>query len=387
MKRIRMLMYSIFKKIILSTFFMSLFIESAHATTNYYSLTGDKDFVMNILDKYFNPDQVNVIGTVLSVYMPICLSVSGIIAAYILIVGTVSTAHDGEVLGKKWSSMWVPIRAPLAVSLLLPYSNGWAVIQCIVLSLAVQGSEWGNDVWKKTAPSLITDNTYISITNKTAIRQLIVNTLYSAACVQIANDDVTKNVKDSSLFGFTQSVRYMDIVKFKSESGSNNMVGYTYGYPDGNSFLGYKSDICGSTKMKLLNEDNMPDAASLLINTNSISLNVQKAQLAANEVLVRAANVYAASYLKNPKPSDVASVNKTIDLMTNLYAQTIQTAANAAMKEAVNQSQIDKLTEAGWTYSYAFYMRITTANSSANAALNNFPIASAALSESDFSQL
>ncbi|EAR1810907.1 hypothetical protein EHH85_24530, partial [Salmonella enterica] len=61
-----------------------------------------------------------------------------------------------------------------------------------------------------------------------------------------------------------------------------------------------------------------------------------------------------------------------------------QTAAEAAMKDAVNQSQVDKLTEAGWTYSYAFYMRITTAASSANAALNNFPISSATLKEEDF---
>lgn len=360
-----------------------IFTSSAYAA-NYYSLTGDKDFVLNMLDQYFNPEQAGIIGAFLSVYMPCCLVVSGIIAAYILIVGTVSTAHEGEMLGKKWSSMWVPIRAPICVSLLLPTSNGWAVIQVVVLSLAVQGITWGNAAWKMIAPTLITDATYISITNKVAIRQLVVNTLYSAACVQIANDFTTKHINDSNIFGFTPSIRYMDISKFSSSSGTNSMVGYTYGYPDGNAFLGYKSDICGSTKMKLLNEKNMPAAASLLINTNGISINVQKAQLAANEVLVSAARAYAASYLKNARPQDVALVNKHIDLMTNAYAQAVQTAATAAMKEAVNQSQVDKLTEAGWTYSYAFYTRITTAGSAANAALNNFPIASAALKESDF---
>lgn len=33
------------------------------------------------------------------------LLVGGILAAYTLIAGTMSTAHDGEMLGKKWSSM------------------------------------------------------------------------------------------------------------------------------------------------------------------------------------------------------------------------------------------------------------------------------------------
>ncbi|MEY6002836.1 hypothetical protein WJD46_25965, partial [Salmonella enterica subsp. enterica serovar Corvallis] len=157
-------------------------------------------------------------------------------------------------LGKKWSSLWVPIRAPLAVSLLLPVSNGWAVIQLIVMALAVQGTEWGDAGWKKIAPSLITDSTYISVTNKTAIRQIVVNTLYSAACVKINNDVATKALQKSGvkLYGF------MDAANFKSDSGSNKMIGYTFGYPDGNAFSGYKADKCGSTKMKLLNEDKMP---------------------------------------------------------------------------------------------------------------------------------
>ncbi|MBJ5150734.1 hypothetical protein JGF90_25785, partial [Salmonella enterica subsp. enterica serovar Typhimurium] len=116
-----------------------------------------------------------------------------------------------------------------------------------------------------------------------------------------------------------------------------------------------------------------------------IAMNVQKAQIAANAALVSGAMAYAEANLKDrSKTIDVETLNKHIDLMTNAYAQIVQTAAEAAMKDAVNQSQVDKLTEAGWTYSYAFYMRITTAASSANAALNNFPISSATLKEEDF---
>ena len=372
MKKIKMLVFSIL--------FTVLYSAQAQAA-NYYSLTGDKNFVLNAFDKYFNPSTTGIIGTFLDFYMPICLVVAGIIATYILIVGTVTTAHEGEMLGKKWSSLWVPIRAPLAVSLLLPVSNGWAVIQLIVMALAVQGTEWGDAGWKKIAPSLITDSTYISVTNKTAIRQLVVNTLYSAACVKINNDVATKALQKSGvkLYGF------MDAANFKSDSGSNKMIGYTFGYPDGNAFSGYKADKCGSTKMKLLNEDKMPDPGSLLINTNGIAMNVQKAQIAANAALVSGAMAYAEANLKDrSKTIDVETLNKHIDLMTNAYAQIVQTAAEAAMKDAVNQSQVDKLTEAGWTYSYAFYMRITTAASSANAALNNFPISSATLKEEDF---
>ncbi|MCP6530669.1 hypothetical protein NL480_28600, partial [Klebsiella pneumoniae] len=77
------------------------------------------------------------------------------------------------------------------------------------------------------------------------------------------------------------------------------MIGYTFGYPDGNAFSGYKTDKCGSTKMKLLNEDKMPDPGSLLINTNGIAMNVQKAQIAANAALVSGAMAYAEANLKD----------------------------------------------------------------------------------------
>jgi hypothetical protein len=42
------------------------------------------------------------------------------------------------------------------------------------------------------APRLITDNTYISVDNKAAIRQVVMNTLYSAACVNIYNENAKK---------------------------------------------------------------------------------------------------------------------------------------------------------------------------------------------------
>ncbi|UYY70193.1 hypothetical protein OKB57_25290 (plasmid) [Serratia marcescens] len=63
---------------------------------------------------------------------------------------------------------------------------------------------------RKLAPSLITDSTYISVTNKTAIRQLVVNTLYSAACLKINNDVATKALQKSGvkLYGFMDAANF-----------------------------------------------------------------------------------------------------------------------------------------------------------------------------------
>lgn len=81
------------------------------------------------------------------------LLVGGILLAYTLIAGTMQTAHDGEMLGKKWSSMWTPIRTSLGIAAIVPYINGYAIIQVIVMWLVLQGVGGANLVW----------NTYISL--------------------------------------------------------------------------------------------------------------------------------------------------------------------------------------------------------------------------------
>jgi len=67
------------------------------------------------------------------------LTVGGIFLAYTLIVGIMQTAHDGEALGKRWSSMWLPIRTVLGIGLVVPTSGGYCVAQLLVGFLIGQG--------------------------------------------------------------------------------------------------------------------------------------------------------------------------------------------------------------------------------------------------------
>lgn len=76
------------------------------------------------------------------------LMIGGIIVAYTIVAGTVGTAHEGEMLGKKFSSVWVPIRTALGTALVLPVINGtYCVMQGIVGWLIVQGIGLADNVW------------------------------------------------------------------------------------------------------------------------------------------------------------------------------------------------------------------------------------------------
>ena len=68
------------------------------------------------------------------------LLIGGVLAAYTIVAGVLGTAHEGELLGKKFSSLWIPIRYSVGTALVLPViGGGYCVMQAIVMWLVVQG--------------------------------------------------------------------------------------------------------------------------------------------------------------------------------------------------------------------------------------------------------
>lgn len=76
------------------------------------------------------------------------MTIGGMIAAYTLVVGTMQTAHDGEMLGKRWSSMWIPIRTTLGIGLVVPLAGGYCVAQLLIGFLIGQGVGLADKVWE-----------------------------------------------------------------------------------------------------------------------------------------------------------------------------------------------------------------------------------------------
>jgi conjugal transfer/type IV secretion protein DotA/TraY len=346
---------------------LGFFITPAFAGVDLFGLTGGTDEVSKNVVKYWNPYATNITGTVLQVFSNKVMLVGGIILAYTLIVGTMSTAHDGEMLGKKWSSAWLPIRTAIAPTLLLPVTTGgYNCVQAIILWLALQGNQWGNETWNALAPSLITDNTYISVDNKVLIRQNVMNTLYSAACVNVYNRYAKKS-NDASRWG--QVYNLMSGTRFQTDQ----LVGYRFGIPDGSSdpSIGSGFDLCGSSVLKLIDEKNFK-SENAIIDTSKIAKAVQEAQIKANDILVLGAKQYA-DYLVDAPMQNAEAINKQIDLMVNAYSAYVQASAEKVMKDALSQDEVDRMTEKGWTYSYTYYSRIANAISDANAAVNRYP--------------
>lgn len=64
------------------------------------------------------------LGQVVGVLNSALLFVGGALLCWNTIAGVAQSAHEGKILGKRWSSLWAPIRPVLGIALLFPLPSG-----------------------------------------------------------------------------------------------------------------------------------------------------------------------------------------------------------------------------------------------------------------------
>ena len=65
-------------------------------------------------------DMANVISEMLAIFNSVVLVGVMVLMFYVISAGIVGTAHEGEALGKRYSTLWTPLRGALSVSALMP---------------------------------------------------------------------------------------------------------------------------------------------------------------------------------------------------------------------------------------------------------------------------
>lgn len=88
-----------------------------------------------------------LLGVMFKVLNTAALSVGAMIVVYTTVAGLLSTASEGEFLGKKWSGLWVPVRTVLGIIGLFPSSGGYCAIQVIIMWLILQGVGLADTLW------------------------------------------------------------------------------------------------------------------------------------------------------------------------------------------------------------------------------------------------
>ena len=141
--------------LLLSLFPMFAYADTAFTTNSSMSFTppaGDNSIIFlgnifGVVDGVLHGSGSQIMGTMLGVFNSAVIALGGIVIIYIVIVSTMNTAQDGEMLGHKWSSIWIPVRTIIGLSFLIPKASGYCMMQIFVMWVVVQGVGVADKIW------------------------------------------------------------------------------------------------------------------------------------------------------------------------------------------------------------------------------------------------
>jgi defect-in-organelle-trafficking protein DotA len=103
--------------------------------------------IFGMVDGVLHSTGSQIMGIMFGVFNAAVLSLGGIVMMYIILVSTMNTAHEGQMLGQKWSSIWVPTRAVIGLALLIPKASGYCLMQIFVMWVVLQGVGVADKIW------------------------------------------------------------------------------------------------------------------------------------------------------------------------------------------------------------------------------------------------
>ncbi|MGI9215142.1 MAG: DotA/TraY family protein [Gammaproteobacteria bacterium] len=148
--------------------------------------------------------QVNTfLANLFQIFNTVVLSIAILILAYVAIISTLNTAQEGQVMGKKWSSVWIPLRSSMGLLMLAPLpGTGYSCLQVIVMWIVLNGVGAADVTWNFVLSNL---SQGISISQKEQLnteslnninnqsQELAKSLFNSLACIKILNNKITED--------------------------------------------------------------------------------------------------------------------------------------------------------------------------------------------------
>lgn len=343
-------------------------------------VAGDKAIValQAIFGKLFG-GMTDALGSVNEAYLGYVLIVGGILASYTLVTAVMATAHYGEMMGKKYSSLWIPVKYALGIALILPF-NQWCVSQQIVASLIKTGIGAGDVAWSSFVS---TDNLkQIAKVNidPPKVRDMTYKIFASQLCVaafQVAYDEnggsgaVTATKKET--FGTSTDDGVLNkIIMFGDTSGTS-----------------IDKDACGRVEVRKAQFPDTPAVGNSL-NFTAYTLNVAQSTQRMLEIsnqhwtqtqaLIKAVQAPAqkiAQAVRYGTDIDVASINAQLEAAAKTYRDAVyNTASSYVISDDAFKPLQDSATKDGFIMGGAWPTTIYGYQEHVSRTVANLPLAS-----------
>ena len=330
----------------------------AYAADLFAPVAGDLSLSMllqPVFGSLFGGSGDGPLGEAILIFNTCCLTIGGLLAAYTMVFGTMQTAHEGEMLGKKWSSMWVPIRLVLGTAALVPI-KGYCFAQMLVAYFAIQGIGIADSVWQAFATSAFASQSLASATAPTAnVSRLAFGILRSEVCLEGFKRMATEGESVQLIFqGLPETSGSMATVR-------------RYGVP------GLSATQCGGVVGSNASGGTTASVAGFFgINTGAAEKAAALRQAHADAAAVLESEMAGiASAIVSGNPSGVQS--RYASAVTQ-YQVTVEAAAKGQMGDQAYFAQLARNAgEEGWILAGAWFMRLVALEDSMMKALGDAP--------------
>ncbi|MCA7889711.1 DotA/TraY family protein [Burkholderia contaminans] len=328
----------------------------------------------------------STLGAMLQPFNSAVLFVGMLYMVYTTVKGTVDSAHDGEFLGARMSSVWVPIRAVAGTGMLLPLASGYSLIQVLVLWLAIQGVGIG-DATLSAGLDYVTSTSLVARPNLPETRPLAANILRYETCMAAMNKQYEASGRStriteqehSQTLSNTGELSYGDAMTAGAAFGplgalgtaANALANATYTVTDyqwaanDNSYT--NPAVCGAISWQQSAASSLGDG-----NTSISKAAIMQAHANAVHAMIASLRPVAEQIVAGQKPAPGA-----IEQAAATYENTLFSAAKSALdssQQSANRTQfIDNAKSAGWLFVATWYNQLIQLNDSMQSALNTLP--------------
>lgn len=350
--------------------------------------------------------------SVIKIFNSIMLLLGGIFMAYTIVAGTMTTAHDGTMLGKKWSSLWIPIRTSLGAVAILPIiGGGWCIAQVVVIRLAMFGVAIANALWgaylSNGVKSAVLDTNYHGAALASGTRSMFEGMLLSTVCVKAWQQHTGQVQSEQSAaanmgflgdgdFGiFPATVGYLSPGITLLGAGVENISVSQIIYGKKGEVTDRGPSSCGKVVLSMATSDLLsgfedPDAGAAngmripesltggaIIDPEAYNAALQsfieKENKLISDIAVGSAMSRAASAIVNDADNAQQLVVQAIAQSTNRVNNLMFDQVASSYEDLVNEDFMAVMEEDGWLTAGAFYMSFAKAAASISAIVKRIP--------------
>ncbi len=309
--------------------------------------------VNNVLPSDGGSNSAQLLGAMFGTFNAAVIFLGAVVVFYMLMASTLNTAQDGEILGRRWSSIWIPVRSASGIALLIPKASGYNLIQIAVMWIVVQGIGAADSVWNTALDNIQQDGGMVAPPMMNSIQLL--NPAQNMFEMQVCRFAYDQSYEDS---GQNKTIQ-MQFIQGKQHGGKHY---------NGYQFTDGHNDYCGTVTWTLTGDP--------MVDTQT-----QEGILTAlNQMAGPAQRIV---YSNSPEARNAMAINQGMqDMRTGINNVLREESQTAQGKKAT--AFVDQAKKNGWLMAGRYYYDIAKEN---NELVKNLPTISAqAVSQDDLSK-